>query len=261
VQTLLATNDVAVRAVAASTLRDSLLQRASSVPPLLRALDACRPPYDTEAMVEIMATLGRLHDSRSVQPLMKQLESLDATVAVAAARALEEISGGDFHSRILRRSSPLTTDLDFDFLRSLPTIVHAKLETSRGDIFIDLQRDSAPFTVMSIIKLTEQRGFYRGLLFHRVVPNFVVQGGDPRGDGWGGPGYVLRSEFSMTEFSTGTVGIASAGKDTEGSQFFITLSPQPHLDGRYTVIGSVVGGMDVVNALQVEDRIYDIVVL
>jgi peptidylprolyl isomerase len=89
----------------------------------------------------------------------------------------------------------------------------------------------------------------------------VVQGGDPRGDGWGGPGFAIRSEFSLRSYETGTVGIASAGKDTEGSQFFITHSPQPHLDGRYTIIGKVVAGMDVVGRLQVDDRIYDIVVV
>lgn len=114
---------------------------------------------------------------------------------------------------------------------------------------------------MSMIKLATQRGFYRGLQFHRVVSNFVVQGGDPRGDGWGGPGYSLRSEFSPLSYETGTVGIASAGKDTEGSQFFITHSPQPHLDGRYTVIGRVVEGMDVVDKLQVGDRMFDFKVL
>jgi peptidylprolyl isomerase len=256
---LLETDDSAVRAVAADGLGDSLLLRPAAVSPLLQALSMCRSPYDTEAMQGIIATLGKLRDSRAVQPLMKQLESPDASVATAAAEALQMISGADFRSRIPRRSAPLTTDLDFDFLRALPSVVHVRLETSRGNVLIDLQPDLAPFTVMSIVKLSQQRGFYRGLLFHRVVPNFVVQGGDPRGDGWGGPGYELRSEFSMTGFTTGTVGMASAGKDTEGSQFFIALSPQPHLDGRYTVVGSVIDGMDVVNALQVEDRIYDIV--
>jgi len=109
---------------------------------------------------------------------------------------------------------------------------------------------------MSILRLV-RGGFYRGLTFHRVVPNFVVQGGDPRGDGWGGPGYTLRSEFSTVRYGRGTVGMASAGKDTEGSQFFITHSPQPHLDGRYTVVGRVLRGMDVVDALRVGDRIVD----
>jgi peptidylprolyl isomerase len=86
----------------------------------------------------------------------------------------------------------------------------------------------------------------------------VIQGGDPRGDGWGGPGYEIRSEFSPLTYETGTLGVASAGKDTEGSQFFITQSPQPHLDGRYTIFGKVLSGMDVVNRILVDDRIFDV---
>ena len=93
------------------------------------------------------------------------------------------------------------------------------------------------------------------------MPNFVVQGGDPRGDGWGGPEYTLRSECSPLSYEEGTIGMANSGKDTEGSQFFITQSPQPHLDGRYTIIGKVVSGLDAVNKLQVDDRIYDIKII
>jgi cyclophilin family peptidyl-prolyl cis-trans isomerase len=89
------------------------------------------------------------------------------------------------------------------------------------------------------------------------VPTFVIQGGDPQGDGWGGPGFTFRSEFSDYTYGTGTIGIASAGKDTEGSQFFITQSPQPHLDGRYTIIGRVVSGMTAVDEILVDDRIYE----
>jgi peptidylprolyl isomerase len=99
---------------------------------------------------------------------------------------------------------------------------------------------------------------YRGSVLHRVVPNFVVQTGDPRGDGWGGPGYAIRSEFGRPRYERGTVGMASSGKDTEGSQFFITHSRQPHLDGRYTVFGRVVEGQGVVDALQVGDRVLDV---
>ena len=99
------------------------------------------------------------------------------------------------------------------------------------------------------------------MIFHRVVPNFVVQGGDPRGDGWGGPGYALRTEISTLHFEAGSLGMASAGKDTEGSQFFITHSPQPHLDGRYTVFGKVVAGMEIVEGLQIGDGILAVEIL
>jgi len=96
-------------------------------------------------------------------------------------------------------------------------------------------------------------GYYDGKAFHRVVPDFVAQGGCPRGDGYGGMPWTLRTEIGRTPFTTGSVGLASAGRDTESCQFFITHAPAPHLDGRYTRFGEVVEGMDVVWQLQVGD--------
>jgi peptidylprolyl isomerase len=101
-----------------------------------------------------------------------------------------------------------------------------------------------------------QEGLYAGVPFHRVVPNFVAQTGDfARQDGFGGPGFAIRSEFTLIPYRRGVLGMASAGKDTEGSQFFITHSLQPHLDGGYTSFGWVVEGMDIVDRLYEEDRI------
>jgi cyclophilin family peptidyl-prolyl cis-trans isomerase len=157
-----------------------------------------------------------------------------------------------------RYLQPGYVDLDFEYLDSLPETILVSLQTIRGDVTIELTKSAAPFTVMNFLKLSTRRGLYRGTTFHRVVPNFVVQGGDPRGDGWGGPGYSIRSEFSPSTFGEGVLGMASSGKDTEGSQFFITQSPQPHLDGRYTIFGRVVSGMDVINRIRKEDRLFDI---
>jgi cyclophilin family peptidyl-prolyl cis-trans isomerase len=251
-------HDVAVTTTAAGMLGDTLFRRPESVAPLVAMLESLRPPDDTEALQEIISTLGKLGDARAFEPLQRHLQSADPAVAVAAADALRLMTGNDYSSQIRRRTEPLFQDLDFDYLRRLAPLPRIRLSTTRGEVEIELNTHAAPFTVMSMLKLASQRGYFRGLTFHRVVPNFVVQGGDPRGDGWGGPGYSIRSEFSPLAYETGTVGMASAGKDTEGSQFFITHSPQPHLDGRYTIIGRVVGGMDVVDALQVDDRIYDI---
>ncbi len=121
----------------------------------------------------------------------------------------------------------------------------AVIETSRGTVTIELLYNDAPKTVNNFVDLA-RGGFYDGSVFHRVVPNFVAQDGCPRGDGWGGPGYTIRSEFNRHHYRTGAVGMAHSGKDTGGSQFFITLSPQPHLDARYTLFGYVVSGMDAV---------------
>lgn len=126
------------------------------------------------------------------------------------------------------------------------------LRTASGEVEIELFGDEAPNVVRSILLLAGE-GFYNGLSFHRVVPGFVVQGGCPRGDGWGDAGYFLRSQFNTREYWRGTVGMAHSGKDTAGSQFFITQIPQPHLDGRYTIVGRVVDGMEIVDGIEVGD--------
>ncbi|MCB9377763.1 MAG: HEAT repeat domain-containing protein [Holophagales bacterium] len=129
-----------------------------------------------------------------------------------------------------------------------------EVATDRGSFRIRLDCPEAPLTCLSFWKLAEQ-GFFDGLAFHRVVPDFVVQGGDPRGDGWGGPGYSLRDEINRLRFVRGAVGMALSGPDTGGSQFFVTLSPQPHLDGGFTVFGSVVEGMERLDRIEQGDRI------
>ena len=116
--------------------------------------------------------------------------------------------------------------------------------------------DAAPVAVAQLSRLATA-GYFKGLTFHRVVPDFVVQGGDPRGDGEGGPGFSLRCEVSPRSYMRGTVGMALAGKDTGGSQVFVTLSPQPHLDGRYTIIGTVVSGMEALDGLAEGDGMGD----
>jgi cyclophilin family peptidyl-prolyl cis-trans isomerase len=131
---------------------------------------------------------------------------------------------------------------------------HVFIETAKGTVEFELAVLDAPQTARSFVALI-RKGFFNGLVIHRVVPNFVVQDGDPRGDGEGGPGYTMRDELNDRPFLRGSVGMALAGRDTGGSQFFITHSPQPHLDGRYTVFGQVVNGMDVVDRLQQGDVI------
>ena len=128
------------------------------------------------------------------------------------------------------------------------------VETTRGTLVIELDGDQAPWHVATIARLAGD-GFYDGLLFHRVVPDFVVQGGDPTGTGWGGPGFELPAEPSRAPYTRGAVGIADAGKDTGGSQWFVMHAHAPHLEGRYTVVGRVVEGDEVIDRLLVGDRI------
>jgi cyclophilin family peptidyl-prolyl cis-trans isomerase len=137
----------------------------------------------------------------------------------------------------------------------------AYIETSRGTIQIELAMLDAPETVENFVTLA-RRGFFDNVVIHRVVPDFVVQTGDPRADGQGGPGYTIRDELNELPYLRGTVGMALDWADTGGSQFFITDTPQPHLDARYTVFGRVVAGMDVVDRIEAGDvmrrvRIWD----
>jgi cyclophilin family peptidyl-prolyl cis-trans isomerase len=124
----------------------------------------------------------------------------------------------------------------------------------QGTIEIELNVVDAPLTSWTFIELA-RAGFFNGLRVHRLVPNFVIQAGDPRGDGEGGPGYTIRDELSTLPYLRGTVGMALDGRDTGGSQFFITVSPQPHLDGNYTVFGKVVNGFDLLDRVQLWDVI------
>ena len=131
------------------------------------------------------------------------------------------------------------------------------IETDRGAMVVELFPGEAPLTVAAFLALVDRR-YFDGSRMHRVVPNFVVQDGDPRGDGWGGPGFVLRDELNPVRYETGTVGMALSGPDTGGSQFFITHSPQPHLDGTYTVFGRVVSGLATLGSVAQGDRIRSI---
>jgi cyclophilin family peptidyl-prolyl cis-trans isomerase len=128
------------------------------------------------------------------------------------------------------------------------------VETTKGSVIMELDADTAPWHVAVIMSLVD-KGVYDGVIFHRVVPDFVVQGGDPTGSGWGGPGFVVPGEPSMAPYTAGAVGIADAGMDTGGSQWFIMHSRASHLDARYTHIGVVTRGQDVVDSLVVGDRI------
>jgi cyclophilin family peptidyl-prolyl cis-trans isomerase len=140
-----------------------------------------------------------------------------------------------------------------------PVPPSAVVETERGSLVLDLFGSAAPLTVYNFVHLA-RAGWFDGQRFHRVVPDFVVQGGDPRGDGNGGPGYAIRDEINPHRYERGTVGMALSGPNTGGSQFFITHSPQPHLDGGYTVFGQLRTGADVLDHIVQGDRIVRITI-
>jgi peptidyl-prolyl cis-trans isomerase B (cyclophilin B) len=136
-----------------------------------------------------------------------------------------------------------------------------KIETNRGDIELELYPEYAPKTVNNFVFLAKE-GFYDGVIFHRVISDFMVQGGDPTGTGRGGPGYKFEDEFegNPLRHESKVISMANAGPNTNGSQFFITHSPQPHLDGMHTVFGKVVEGQDIVDAIQQGDSMAKVTV-
>jgi peptidyl-prolyl cis-trans isomerase B (cyclophilin B) len=135
-------------------------------------------------------------------------------------------------------------------------MTRAIMETDKGTIRLELFDQDAPGTVQNFVELSE-KGFYDGLNFHRVIPNFMIQGGCPKGDGTGGPGYKIKCEINKNKHLAGSLSMAHAGKDTGGSQFFICHSPQSHLDGVHTVFGKT-EDMDVVNAIRKGDKIISV---
>ncbi len=255
-------DDMAITNLVANTVGDTLLFslfRGTEYEEKIRdeivaAYDRLSSPNDTETMQAVLDAIGRIGNRKAVPVLEKALQDPDRTVALVAAVALRNITGQDYSQKVAAATKPLFSDYDWQTLESIAPNQTILVHTTKGLFTLELYKDHAPFTTLSFYKLI-QKGFYNGLGFHRVVPNFVVQGGDPRGDGWGGPGYAIRSEYSLVNYERGSVGMASAGKDTEGCQFFVVHSPQPHLDGRYTIFAKVVQGMDVVDNIQVGDRI------
>jgi cyclophilin family peptidyl-prolyl cis-trans isomerase len=133
-------------------------------------------------------------------------------------------------------------------------VTTATLHTNKGAIDVELFDDDAPKTVGNFVKLAGD-GFYDGVIFHRVIPDFMIQGGDPTGTGSGGPGYQFEDEFNRHKVIRGALAMANAGPNTNGSQFFIvTAGETPWLDGKHTVFGRVTDGMDVVDAISAVDR-------
>lgn len=213
--------------------------------------------------VTVAATaLSRLRDNLrpfypSLDFLYQGLDSLQLPRDLEPYQAIETVIG-QFQGGAPPESSQLYQNpIRWELVKEIKHNARAVVETSKGIFEIQLLVEDAPGTVENFVSLAGNN-FYENLVFHRVVPNFVVQAGCPRGDGYGSSDEVIRSEFSTEKYGTGYVGMASAGKDTEGSQWFVTHSPTPHLNGSYTIFGKVVKGMDVVNSIEMGDRIISV---
>ncbi len=251
----LASDDAAVRAAAAGVAGEQKMSAArQAVEAALQRTGA--DPAQADVRWTLLSSLGDI-DPAAAEPRMRAaLEDSDWSVRLRAARWLEARQPGDSLADAIR---PVPSRHAADYYAT-PHLVSpevspiAYIDTQRGTIEVQLSVLDAPLTVDNFVTLA-RNGYFNGLQVHRVVPNFVVQDGDPRGDGTGGPGYSIRDELHDGTYARGTVGMALAGPDTGGSQWFITHSPQPHLDGRYTIFGQVVAGMEIVDALQAGDTV------
>jgi cyclophilin family peptidyl-prolyl cis-trans isomerase/HEAT repeat protein len=251
-------SDVIIRSTAADLLGDLPLSDENT-----RALVAAWPQAanDTlnDAALSILDALGKQKSAAANVQIKKALKSGDALVRRRAVTILKTNGAGDFSSQI---GTVHTRNTVADYTRALARIgknVRAVVTTSKGSFTIELLPEAAPLTVDNFVQLA-QRDYFRNVTIHRVVPNFVIQDGDPRGDGNGGPGYTIRCEINEVPYDRAAVGMALSGKDTGGSQWFVTHSPQPHLDGGYTVFGRVVAGMDVVDKIVRGDVIQSVVI-
>lgn len=183
--------------------------------------------------------------------LPKEIEAYNAL-----KQAIEYINGISFQDENIVEFSPV----EWNLVTSISPNQKAIIKTTKGDITIKLNVNEAPITVSNFVKLVKEN-YYNGSIFHRVVPNFVIQDGCKRGDGWGSENYAIRSEFSPTYFEEGSVGMASAGKDTESVQWFITQYPTANLDGKYTLFGTVVEGLEIIHEIEVGDQIISIEII
>ncbi|MCB2230392.1 peptidylprolyl isomerase [bacterium] len=198
-------------------------------------------------------------DTIGMQVLIAGILDPSYVVRMEAARVYKEKLAENRDNQVHPVKTRFTEEDILKGLQKYRLNPHAIVATQYGEFDIELYFDVAPLTVLNFIDLAKS-GFYNGLQFHRVIPAFVAQGGDPRGDGWGGPGWAIRNEDSDEPFRRGSVGMATSGKDTGGSQFFICFLSQPHLEGRYTVFGQVTDGMDIVDRIVRGDVIQSVII-
>jgi cyclophilin family peptidyl-prolyl cis-trans isomerase len=239
--------DEGVRIAAARGIGQARISGGASA--LRDAYAAWSDPALHDAREAAVTALARYGPAESLDTVKAALGDKDWALRLRAAALMRDLDPS-FDAVHAIRPAPGPSSAPYDTAELIDPQVspHAFIETAKGTIEFEFTVLDAPQTVQNFITLA-RRGYFNGLQVHRVVPNFVVQDGDPRGDGSGGPGYTIRDELNDRPFVRGTVGMALSGPDTGGSQFFIMHSPAPHLDGKYTVFGKVVNGMDVVDKI------------
>lgn len=251
--------DAIVRSTAADLISEQP-PNETNARSLVEALPVALRDRDlNDAALSILDALAKQKSAAANDAIKSALESPDHLIRRRAVALLKAHGAGDFSNRI---GTVQTRNTDADYRRAIARIgrtVTATFVTSKGAITIEFLPEEATLTVDNFVQLA-RKGYFNGQTVPRVVPNFVIQTGDPRGDQNGGPGYQIRCEINETQYERGGVGMALSGKDTGGSQWFVTHSPQPHLDGGYTVFGRVIRGMEVVDSIARGDTIRRVIV-
>jgi HEAT repeat protein/cyclophilin family peptidyl-prolyl cis-trans isomerase len=249
----LGADDPVVRAAAAKGLEQ--LKPADGVAALTEAYRFGDRDTTYVARAAALSAIAAYGAAAATPVLNTALADKDWAVRVHAATLLRQIDPATEAGMKIRPAPSVAPEaFALPHLGNPPVSTQAFIDTDRGTIQIEFAVIDAPLTIDNFIGLARQ-GFFNGVAFHRVVPDFVIQGGDPRGDGEGGPGYSIRDELNQRAYVRGTVGMALDWADTGGSQFFITHSPQPHLNAKYTVFGRVIAGMEVVDQIEAWDVI------
>lgn len=255
----LAASDVIIRSTAAELVGDQPPGEVNTRA-LMQALPRALSDKDlNDAALAILDALGKQKNKEANDAIKTALDSSDHLIRRRAVALLKANGAGDFSDRI---GTVQTRNTTADYRRALARIgrrVTATVVTTKGAFTIEFLPEEAPLNVDNFVQLA-RKGYFNGQTVPRVVPNFVIQTGDPRGDQNGGPGYQIRCEINQAAYDRAAVGMALSGKDTGGSQWFVTHSPQPHLDGGYTVFGRVISGMDVVDRIARGDTIRRVIV-
>lgn len=265
---LLKSDDFTLRATAADALGQT--KDPKYLPMLLETYNASSDPSQIEGRMAVLDVLADFNTSAVFDVFTKALQDPEYTIRRHAIDGIKKLVGSQFYwngkvqdpEDFLYSKNPASRAVAAKYPASFGepvSDVQVEMKLEKGSVMIRLLGSQAPIHVENFKKLTE-KGFYNGLRIHRVVPNFVIQGGDPRGDGWGSAGEVVHDQMNLLTYKRGMVGMPIAGKDTGGSQFFITMSRQPHLDGNYTIFGEVVSGMDVVDQTEIGDKILSVTV-
>ena len=233
-----------------------------------KLLEGLRAGIEAPDLLLAAACAGALADAgdsvsvpRLAAAYAKRGPDADADARIAIRDALRALAGRAFADSVERaHPEPAPPATRPEAFYAPPAVRGAVLHTSEGDMEWAFFNDDAPQTVKNFAALA-QKGYFDSAYVHRVVPDFVIQDGDPTGTGSGGPGYTIRCEYNPLRYETGMVGMALSGKDTGGSQWFVTLSPQPHLNGRYTIFARVTRGLDVAKRITQGARVYGVTLL